>query len=497
MTWLILLFHVSVLYQPEMTFYVLHPDTSPKLEFELFSVLNGVFLLFMDAWNMPMFFFLAGVNSYLSLQRYVIPNKYSNKDIDIIKGKTYSVNNHDMLFFRRNIKEYRKERVHRLLVPAIFLSICNPVFFAMTYFAPLNSACTEYFYQNATRNTPQCLTWWGTLHHGPDRPTSFMDMLIFYYRSIGHYGFAQAWFCIYLFAYSQVLAFNFDKWHSKHDDIVSEQVSCCGRQSNPFSKKIRIFYSWEIRGLTATTPKCFAKAIDRLLMDPIKLTCKPAVVISLIEITLRNFAGDKRSPALILTDWANHCNFIVLYFLGYTIMSQDDKGFLKLLRKCRWWHFGIGIVTLSIYVAIEVFETQRSFSIYTDIIKNIFRGFGEWIFIIGLYSVNRNIFTENFPIIKVLKQITMPFYLTHMQILFVLVSGTFWIPYLKCFVPTVIMSTLCTAIISYLIFKLPDPIRYFFGLPSVTRKFPGGKLSGFLPLLILCICFVILQKTFD
>ena len=85
MTWLILLFHVSVLYQPEMPFYVLHPDTSPKLEFELFSVLNGVFLLFMDAWNMPMFFFLAGVNSYLSLQRYVIPNKYSNKDIDIIK----------------------------------------------------------------------------------------------------------------------------------------------------------------------------------------------------------------------------------------------------------------------------------------------------------------------------------------------------------------------------------------------------------------------------
>ena len=84
MTWLILLFHVSVLYQPEMPFYVLHPDTSPKLEFELFSVLNGVFLLFMDAWNMPMFFFLAGVNSYLSLQRYVIPNKYSNKDIDII-----------------------------------------------------------------------------------------------------------------------------------------------------------------------------------------------------------------------------------------------------------------------------------------------------------------------------------------------------------------------------------------------------------------------------
>ena len=144
--------------------------------------------------------------------------------------KKEPITNHDTLFFRRTIKEYRKERVHRLLVPSIFLSICNPVFFAMTYFAPLNSACTEYFYQNATNKTPPCLTLWGILQHLPEKPfipftdrrTSFMDMLIFYYRNIGSLGFAQAWFCIYLFAYSQILAFHFNKWHSKHGDTVSD-----------------------------------------------------------------------------------------------------------------------------------------------------------------------------------------------------------------------------------------------------------------------------------
>ena len=63
MTWLILVFHVCLLYQPGIHFYVLHPETSPKFEVELFPALNGAFLLFMNAWNMPMIFFLAGVNS--------------------------------------------------------------------------------------------------------------------------------------------------------------------------------------------------------------------------------------------------------------------------------------------------------------------------------------------------------------------------------------------------------------------------------------------------
>ena len=416
-----------------------------------------------------------------------------------------SIANHDTLFFRRKIKEYRKERVHRLLVPSILLSICNPVFFAMTYFAPLNSACTEYFYQNATNNTPPCLTWCGTLQHLPDnpftsftdRPTSFMDMLIFYYRTIGYLGFAQAWFCIYLFAYSQVLAFHFNKWNSKHDDTVPEQIRCCGHQLKSFPWKIRMLCCWKIFGLTATTSEGFSKEMVRLLMDPIKLACKPALLISLTEITLRKFAEDKRAPALILSDWANHCNFIVLYFLGYAMMSQDDKGFLELLRKCRWWYLGIGFVVLYMYVAVEAFGNEWSLSFYTYIMKCTFRGFGEWIFILGFYSVNRNIFTRNFQIIKVLREMAMPFYLTHMQILFVLVSGTFWVPYIGSFVPTVIMSTLCTAIISYLIFKSPNSIRYFFGLRSATRKFPGDKISGFLPLLILCICFAILQKSFE
>ena len=79
----------------------------------------------------------------------------------------------------------------------------------------------------------------------------------------------------------------------------------------------------------------------------------------------------------------------------------------------------------------------------------------------------------------------MPFYLTHLQILIVIASGTFWIPYLGSFLATLIISTLITSAVSFLITKSPDYIRYLFGLPSVTKKFPGSKLKGFVPLLVL------------
>merc|ERR1719334_1852607 len=98
-------------------FLVVHPDTSPHYDPRFFPMLSSLFHYFMDAWNMPLFFFLAGISAYLSLQR-------------------------------RSVKEYRLERVHRLVVPSLFLCVCS-LLFAIIYFAPMNSACLQHFYGNA------------------------------------------------------------------------------------------------------------------------------------------------------------------------------------------------------------------------------------------------------------------------------------------------------------------------------------------------------------
>ena len=71
MTWLILVFHVNILYKPGLTFIVVHPDTSPQYDPRFLPILSRLFHSFMDAWNMPLFFFLAGISAYLSLERLV------------------------------------------------------------------------------------------------------------------------------------------------------------------------------------------------------------------------------------------------------------------------------------------------------------------------------------------------------------------------------------------------------------------------------------------
>ena len=59
------------------------------------------------------------------------------------------------------------------------------------------------------------------------------------------------------------------------------------------------------------------------------------------------------------------------------------------------------------------------------------RGFAEWMFIIGVYGVFRELFTKPYSWIPFLSELAMPFYLTHQQILVPIASGASWVPYLS------------------------------------------------------------------
>ena len=58
-------------------------------------------------------------------------------------------------------------------------------------------------------------------------------------------------------------------------------------------------------------------------------------------------------------------------------------------------------------------------------------GFGEWLFIIGLYGMTRELVTTSHPLVPILSELSMPFYLTHQQILVSIASAASWIPYLS------------------------------------------------------------------
>ena len=231
--------------------------------------------------------------------------------------------------------------------------------FALAYFAPMDSVCLAHYHHNVTNSTPACLTWWGTVTNATDFSTYTHYPSLF---SLYTYPSPQqAWFCIYLFVYSQLLAFSFYNWHSKHGDSGPENPMCCGKEDcnllkKPFSLAARLLCCMNICCLPATNSGEFYTSTKKLLMGPIKLACIPGFFLSLVELLLRwNFPNGQFNAFSFLSDWCNNVHFVTVYFLGYAIMSNDSVGFREILRKCRWWYFIIGILLLLVYVAITVF----------------------------------------------------------------------------------------------------------------------------------------------
>lgn len=68
-TWLILLYHAVLIYCPYIPYYVKDPSIPPKPGPDQVSFYALVYIIFMNGWNMPLFFFLSGVSSFFSLKR--------------------------------------------------------------------------------------------------------------------------------------------------------------------------------------------------------------------------------------------------------------------------------------------------------------------------------------------------------------------------------------------------------------------------------------------
>jgi len=90
LTWGILLFHAAGAYAPLTGYYV----KSFGWTSDVFYHLSITWVVFMDVWQMPMFFFLSGISTFHAL-------------------------------FRRSEQQFREERTHRLLVPWLLLASTN------------------------------------------------------------------------------------------------------------------------------------------------------------------------------------------------------------------------------------------------------------------------------------------------------------------------------------------------------------------------------------
>jgi hypothetical protein len=452
-TWCILLFHTCLVYAPLTGYYVMFPETDSKpiaedkFTFIPIGYLIQGFIGFMHAWNMPMFFFLSGSNAYFAL-------------------------------FRRTETQFRDERVHRLLVPTLFVSVVTQIPLSLDYFAPLNPACQHYY--NGTNSTDNC-----NLFKRFTKNDTFLDHLRGFYNTdliSAH----QAWFLLYLFIYSQIFTHPFRAWHPNHNTADEYYLSCCGYNTcccskKPFNCLTRCFCCLRFLWKTSTTPQEFVAAVEWFLGGAFKLCILPSILIGLLEIINFFNLPINGGPFPFFT-------YMVIFVFGYAITASEDTILKGLMEKYRWIYFMIGLMFCNLFsflgIYLQVATPKRNWLFLFGIAYSLCRGLGLWMFILGSLGLARKNIITNYSWIAPLREIAMPFYVTHQQVLVALLSGALWVPYLRTFPIIILLATILTMIVSFLITKA-GPLRYFFGLKDSSDFLPGKPLRGFIPTLIL------------
>jgi len=456
LTWGILLFHTVVMFTPYFPYYSkILPD-----EVEYWHLLLTLtFSISMNVWNMPMFFFLSGISAFFAL-------------------------------IKRSEKQFRLERIHRLLAPALFLSLVSSFGLTADFASKLSPNCEEYYltgHVSKKENATDGIDWnYCAMFYKFTKNDSYLDHLRSMYKPVPSP--SQGWFLCYLFFYTQILAHLFIEVHPNHKENVREQ-KCFKR---PFSKLAQIICCLNFFGYLAPNNEIFLNAVKFWLGHPLKLVLVPSVWIGLVELALRsNFPDGQLWFFGFLFDHCNNIKFIFIFVIGFGITAADDYCMRDIIKKGRWFYFIIGILNLFLYSSKFIYENS-----YPELKLLFFfwRGFAEWIFIIGVYGVFREVFTKSYSWLSFLSELAMPFYLTHQQVLIPIAAGASWmnLGYIGSFSFVLTLSTIGTLLISWIITK-SGSLRYFFGLSSVGDSWlPGKPLNGCIPVVVMSILFVVI-----
>ena len=444
LTFGIFLFHFTLIFTPYANWHKLqYPNITretsswSEMPFTVISLgwFSPLFVSFMDAWQMPMFFYLSGQNAYFAL-------------------------------FRRSGIQFRVERLHRLLVPTLFLSLVTQFPLTLGYFAP--------------------------------RETPIENPYLEYVR--GFYSIPnprQAWFLSYLIIFAQFFTYWFIAFHPAHETSATNTLSrssynagCC--------RQLLIWLNIIFRPVFVS-PEVFVSSVKWLLGGPIKLALIPGILIGLVQTAHDVFfyVLYLLSPSAYSTQGFSRAfpffPYLAIFLLGYGTAAADKE----IRQDSRAWSWtclvagtffclAIGPVQYFFHLSVDA-EHIDIFAILMSLMKRV----GGWLFLAGSTALARKNITIPRDWHKKLRTMAMPFYLIHQQVIVPIAAGALWVPYLRTFPVMLILTLVPTIGLSYLITK-SGSLRYFFGLPTPPGSWlPGQLLRGFLPLLVLSVLVVL------
>ena len=223
LTWGILLYHTVLIYAPYLPYYVkIVPDQVKGWHF-----MTGWFIISMNAWNMPMFFFLSGISAFFGLKK-------------------------------RNENQFRGERIHRLLVPALFLSLTSSFFNGLDYYSKLSPNCQKFSeFKNISRT--ECEMFYPVREN--ETYGEYVRKMFLPVPSP-----SQGWFLCYLFVFSQLFTPLFLLVHPNHQD--DEKFGCLKK---PLSRIMQVICCINFFGFLTPTHGDFVRGVKFWLGHPVKL----------------------------------------------------------------------------------------------------------------------------------------------------------------------------------------------------------------------------------
>ena len=313
-----------------------------------------LFLAFMHAWNMPMFFYLSGQNAYAAL-------------------------------FRRSETQFRNERTHRLIVPTLFMSVVAQFPLTLGYFAPHDDPLEE----------------------------SFLEYVRGFYRLLNVH---QAWFLMYLFIYAQMFTHCFRAFHPVHNTPESTTLSYCGSTSccctaKPFNCLTKVFCCLNCLFKPAVTPEKFVSAVTWFLGGPIRLALFPGILLGIVQAANNVLPIETIVSNDAIVGTVRRYPFMpymVIYLLGYCTAAADQE-IRQDNQVWSWMCFIFGTILCIAYGPIELVLSGIS----RNIAKGFIRGMGQWLFLVGSLSLAKKVFPRPRLWHKKLRKMAMPFYMIH------------------------------------------------------------------------------------
>ena len=347
-------------------------------------------------------------------------------------------------FNRKTEWEFRKERFHRLIIPALFLMWVTNI---ASCFPP-GQFCLD----------------------------QFLHRFAFRYASFWKLDPSQGWFLIYMYVYAQLMTSSFLKWHPNHGDGIDEII--------PINSK---------------TSHIFKERISKIMLGPIKIILTPAIMLATRQILLVNdklnhyFPGHNRFLNLqsgFWLDWRVHIKYIIFYFLGFAMTSLKSFDLDLILKKYGRVYLFCGSVLILINVSIQIFGCGWVGGPYgkevEDVLAKVIVSFGVWMLMIGLYATLDLVSIRNSKMMIFLREMAMPFYLLHFVVIRLLsIAMPDHFTSSDGLLTITILASLFTGACSFLVVISPGIIRYFFGLPLTEKALLSEWVRGYGPLALL------------